>query len=92
MFWLFRKRDKYPELTVADRLIIAERDAAHDQWAKAIERRDKQRWGHPDLQAYLSAACDDASDRVNLANAEYNAMMKRLTAEAASLIQAAKES
>jgi len=91
MFGLFRKRDKYPTLTDADRLIIAEQSRSTDVWLKLY--RDSQNYGYgPEKAAYAKAACDEARIRMNAADAAYDAMMKRLTAEAASLIQAAKES
>ncbi len=91
MFGLFRKRDQYPELSVADRLLIAERNAAHARWSKAIDRKDKLRWGRDNISAYAQAVCDEAHQEVKRLDAEWDAMRKRLTAEAAALIQAAKD-
>jgi hypothetical protein len=82
MFGLFSKKPRYPELSVTDRLLIAERKRAQDECYKLYRRRERLQWRDESVRAYAEALLDEARDRRKRADADYDAMMVRLTAEA----------
>lgn len=87
MFGWFSKKAHYPELSVTDRLIIAEHKRAHEERYKIYLRRERLRFGDEAARAFVEALLDEARDRAKRADAEYDAMMARLTAEARAALE-----
>jgi hypothetical protein len=82
MFGLFAKKPPYPELSVADRLLIDERKRADESWLKLYLRREKLKFGDEAMRAYAAAVEGEAYERKKLVDDQYDAMMERLKSEA----------
>lgn len=88
MFGWFNKKERYPELSVADRLLIDERNRANDKWLELYRRRVKLWFSDEAMRAYATAVEGKAYERKKLLDEQYDAMMVRLIADArASLTQ-----